>query len=105
MTHSDSQNKNRNSSGCNCRKMELAPEEYRTIMDRHIRHIDESLRTPEAIYQKRLELCNTCPYQQNKMCRMCGCFVEIRASRKNMYCPLIPPAWERISDPDKENSP
>ena len=91
-----------NRANCNCR-LELSGEEYRKIVDRHINHIDESLRTPDDEYRERLRLCGECAYQVNQMCRMCGCFVEIRASRKNMYCPLDPPTWSRVQEKDRSN--
>lgn len=80
---------------CNC-KWDLPREKYEALVRHHINQLDESLRVSEAVWKERVRLCDRCEYQQNKMCRMCGCFVEVRASRRNMSCPLIPPVWGRV---------
>ena len=57
---------------------------------------DETIRTPEDDYQARLALCQDCPELLSGTCRLCGCYVETRAAKKNQQCPMVPPRWTRI---------
>lgn len=48
---------------------------------------------PDALYQERLSLCRQCESLLNGMCRICGCFVEMRAAVAKNYCPAINKKW------------
>lgn len=50
-------------------------------------------RTDDAAYDGRLELCMKCEYYLNGMCRLCGCFVAIRAAHKDRHCPASDERW------------
>ena len=54
---------------------------YRATMPRRVR-------TPDAEYTARLEHCRTCPSLNAGTCMQCGCYVEMRAARTDMHCPL-----------------
>lgn len=43
-----------------------------------------------AEYTGRLEVCQGCEKLQNGMCLSCGCFVQVRAAKKQEGCP-----WEK----------
>ncbi|MFR3321286.1 MAG: DUF6171 family protein [Lachnospiraceae bacterium] len=32
------------------------------------------------------------------MCRICGCYVELRAVMKKNGCPLVKPMWTRVQE-------
>ncbi len=49
--------------------------------------IPEEDRSPQQEYDRRLELCRVCERLAEGMCRACGCYVEVRALRKNQDCP------------------
>ena len=51
------------------------------------------LRTPDALYETRLACCRDCEALQNGTCMQCGCYVEMRAARSDMHCPLTEPRW------------
>lgn len=38
--------------------------------------------------ERRLEGCKSCDELQNGTCMQCGCYVEIRAARLDMHCPM-----------------
>ena len=61
-------------------------ERYRATMPRR-------LRTPDALYETRLACCRDCEALQNGTCMQCGCYVEMRAARSDMHCPLTEPRW------------
>ena len=55
---------------------------YRSVMS-------EELRAEDAVYEQRLQICMECEALQNGTCMECGCFVEMRAARRDMNCPLF----------------
>lgn len=55
---------------------------YRSVMS-------EELRAEDAVYEQRLQICTECDALQNGTCMECGCFVEMRAARRDMNCPLF----------------
>lgn len=82
-----------------CRKCLLeqeSKEEYFEKLSRYIERMDEELKVTQKVYEDRLALCASCPKLLDGMCRLCGCFVELRAAQKNQKCPDIPSKWERI---------
>lgn len=58
-----------------------------------IEAIDGNLRTEPEEYERRLKQCKECEKLLDGMCRVCGCFVEVRAAKKKSYCPGIVPRW------------
>ncbi|MCL2188233.1 MAG: DUF6171 family protein [Defluviitaleaceae bacterium] len=72
-----------------CRKCLLAEtnqaELYATIQD-YIKNIPPEQKTPAAVYEKRLQICKSCTHLLNGMCVLCGCYIELRAAKKNQQC-------------------
>ena len=50
-------------------------------------------RTPDDVYETRLQACKVCPSLENGTCRQCGCYVEMRAARIDMHCPQKDAKW------------
>ena len=46
----------------------------------YIDNLDESIKTNQPLYEKRLMVCKECDLLADGMCRACGCFVEMRAA-------------------------
>ena len=67
-------------------------EEYKHLQD-YIEHLDKHIKTQDEEYKKRLYLCKECDNLINGMCKICGCFVEMRAAIKKNYCPDIDKHW------------
>ena len=67
-------------------------DEYRNMQE-YINSIDNYIKTDENEYRRRLDLCMKCDNLINGMCRICGCFVEVRAAVKKNYCPDIEKKW------------
>lgn len=42
----------------------------------------------DALYDKRLGICGECDRLLDATCLKCGCYVEIRALKKDANCPL-----------------
>lgn len=79
-----------------CRKCLLdkvfEEDEYRNMQE-YISNIDMHIRTDEEEYKNRLDICKKCDNLVNGMCKICGCFVEVRAAVKNNHCPNIDKYW------------
>ena len=80
-----------------CRKCLDRPVDERELMDyldNYAASLPEGERaTPEA-YARRLAQCANCPQRLKEMCRLCGCYVQARAAKKRLRCPLPgAPRW------------
>ena len=62
-------------------------------MHRYIRQLDREIRADDRLYRYRLHQCRQCDRLLNGMCRICGCFVEMRAAIKVKSCPDVVPKW------------
>ncbi len=71
---------------------------YFQNMYEYIRLLPEEDKTPPQEYEKRLAACKSCSKLLNGMCRICGCFVEMRAAIRIRGCPGIPDRWGHSSE-------
>lgn len=76
-----------------CLLRDMAEKEYFANMYAYIDNLSKEDKVSEAEYQSRLELCRNCENLISGMCRICGCYVEMRASMKVRHCPGIKPKW------------
>lgn len=78
-----------------CKKclLEEMGEAYGKTIDAYIDSLPSESRTQKKEQERRVALCLSCDKQWNGMCRLCGCFVEIRAAKRRMRCPHTPPRW------------
>ena len=84
-----------------CRKCLLRdmPEQaYFENLQAYIRRMDEDLKVSDEVYESRLALCRSCTNLLNGMCRICGCYVELRAVMKKNLCPMVHPLWLEEED-------
>lgn len=66
--------------------------DYQTMYD-YIHNLDEEIKTKDSEYHARLKQCKECEYLLNGMCRICGCFVEMRAAVTKNHCPDVEAKW------------
>lgn len=77
-----------------CRKcIHYDNERYFNRLQIYIENIDVSDRVSEDTYKQRLDICCKCANIMNGMCRLCGCFVELRAAMFVQFCPDNPAKW------------
>lgn len=84
-----------------CRKClpgQNSEKDFYEDLTRYIERMDEELKVDQQTYEMRLAICSTCDRLLNGMCRLCGCFVELRAVQKVRKCPDIPAKWGRKTD-------
>lgn len=65
---------------------EVEENPYETIKG-YIDSLDEVHKIEEEAYEERLSKCNDCDALINGMCKYCGCFVIVRAIKRNQVCP------------------
>ena len=58
-----------------------------------IASIPAGQRESDEITNRRLAVCRTCDHLFSGTCALCGCFVELRAAKRNAACPDIPDRW------------
>ncbi len=72
---------------CLLRDMQEENDYYQSVVKYRAR-LPLRVRTPDAAYERRLSACETCDDLQNGTCMQCGCYVEMRAARRDRECPL-----------------
>ena len=60
--------------------------QYETIQA-YLDDLDPDVKSSDALYDERLEICKGCDMLLEAMCRSCGCYVELRAAVAKNYCP------------------
>lgn len=81
---------------CRCLLREAGEAEMAAVIAEYVAGLEESIRTAEDDYRARLKICEGCAQLLNGTCRLCGCYVETRAAKKGLSCPMVPPRWTRI---------
>ncbi|GHU39212.1 hypothetical protein FACS1894105_13850 [Clostridia bacterium] len=70
-----------------CRPQNESEEEYRKRLADYMRSIPDEIKTKQDEYERRLIICRDCDELMNGTCRLCGCYVEMRAAKEAQYCP------------------
>ena len=83
---------------CRCLLKAAGEAEMAASIAEYVASLDESVRAAEGDYRARLSVCEGCDALLNGTCRLCGCYVETRAAKKGMGCPMVPPRWTKIAD-------
>lgn len=71
---------------CLIREM-AGSEEYFQSLREYIENLDIDIKTKKEIYEERLLICKECDLLFQGMCRICGCYVELRAAVAKNSCP------------------
>ena len=62
-------------------------------INQRIAAMPPSQKAPPEEYSRRLDLCRSCDELLSGTCRKCGCYVELRAVKRNSVCPHENPRW------------
>lgn len=76
-----------------CLLKDISKDEYFHTVYEYIESLDESQKTPDNEYEHRLSICRDCSHLVNAMCELCGCFVEVRAAKKQSHCAQSSKIW------------
>ncbi len=80
-----------------CRKCllgDLDEDDFIRAMKERIAEYPADKRTEESEYRRRLEICRGCEHLGNGMCALCGCYVELRAIKRQSFCPGRGDKWK-----------
>lgn len=77
-----------------CLLQDMADENdyYRSVV-RYRASLPRRLALPDDAYTARLNACRACADLNAGTCMQCGCYVEMRAARRDMHCPKANGAW------------
>ena len=81
-----------------CLTREMDQTEYFQNLHEYIAHLDTDLKVDDAVYETRLAHCKAGDELYQGMCRICGCYVELRAAMKKNRCPQVHPRWDRVKN-------
>lgn len=70
-----------------CLLEDMDSEAYYDTVYEYINSLPPEQKAEPEEYGRRLDLCRQCNHLTNGLCRHCGCFVEVRAAKKQQYCP------------------
>ncbi len=76
-----------------CLLADMDLDEYTQKVLEYAKSLPEFERVDDATYNYRLQLCKQCDELANGICAKCGCFVELRAAKKNSYCASENKLW------------
>lgn len=83
---------------CRCLLRDAGEAEMAQVIAEYVAGLDDSIRTAKDDYRARLAVCEGCDQLLNGTCRLCGCYVETRAAKKGLSCPMVPPRWTKIEE-------
>ena len=70
-----------------CLLSEIDPEGLYMTVQRRIAQLPDEILTEASEYSRRLAFCRGCDALTNGLCRICGCFAELRAAKSAKHCP------------------
>ncbi len=76
-----------------CLLSEIDTEDVKKTIDQMILAMPEEQKADEETYRFRLSQCKACDSLNSGMCGKCGCYVELRALKKNQRCPHEDKKW------------
>lgn len=77
-----------------CAAQELPEPELLKYLDEYVSSLPEQLRADEKTYAGRLAACADCPHRRRYTCTLCGCYVQARAAKRALSCPIpYRPRW------------
>lgn len=80
-----------------CRRCLIAEipgeETLAALIAAHRERIPAEERVSAPVREVRLRACKACEELNRGTCRLCGCYVEIRAEQRGKDCPRIPGFW------------
>ena len=80
-----------------CLPDEIPESELLAYLDGFAASLPDDVRVPEKTYARRLELCEACCHRILYTCTLCGCYIQARAAKKHMKCPIpAAPRWEVV---------
>ena len=71
-------------------------EYFKNLYD-YIARLDEDVNVSDVVYEERLGICKECDNLVSGMCKICGCYVELRAVMAVKSCPAPGEKWGPVN--------
>lgn len=80
-----------------CRRCAEEDPDLAAHLDEYVASLPKEVRASPAAYEYRLSRCAECPRRRGILCSVCGCFIQVRAAKRMLECPIDfgPPRWTR----------
>ena len=78
---------------CRCLLAKSGQEDMARLVADYLSTLPEEQKVSDGIYHARLTLCESCNALNSGTCALCGCYVEARAAKRGLGCPMTPPRW------------
>lgn len=78
---------------CRCLLQDADEGELFEIIRQRIQVMPAAQRADQKLYEQRLSKCRECDQLISGTCRKCGCYVELRAAKKDSACPHENRRW------------
>ena len=82
-----------------CTAPTRSEEAYLDELRVYVRQTEDDMKVSDRVYRKRLACCSSCSSLIAGTCRLCGCYVELRAALWYKSCPMTAPAWKAECGP------
>jgi len=69
-----------------CLLRESQDEELYQTIAKYVSNLPLSEKASPETYEARLDVCKNCDCLINGMCKLCGCFVEVRTAKAKQRC-------------------
>lgn len=76
-----------------CLLQESGEQQLFEIVRQRIAAMPLAQKANPELYEQRLSLCRKCDQLISGTCRKCGCYVELRAAKKDGFCPHEHSRW------------
>ncbi len=63
------------------------PADIESYIEEYIASLPAETAADGRLAQARLKKCACCKHRAGLLCRVCGCFVQVRAAKKIAFCP------------------
>ncbi len=72
-----------------CKKCLIGQEagDYLALIEKNRAATPQKVRASDQVYDHRIQTCEACEKLSGPTCLACGCYVELRALRKDSRCP------------------
>lgn len=65
----------------------IGKDEYFKNLQEYIANLEPDVKAGDGLYESRLAVCLECDMLMEGMCRVCGCYVELRGAVAANKCP------------------
>ena len=78
-----------------CLEKDIPEAQLAKYLDYYVAQLPADMRVSAEEFNRRLSICAGCEHLLNYTCRLCGCYAQVRASKRMNRCPVpYAPKWD-----------